>query len=93
MAGLLLQDCPQQLSAIREAVTRDDSKMVERAAHKLKGSLGIFGAKEGFEAALRLEMMAGESDLTRAEETLGVLEEALKRLTPVLEGMAGQAVR
>jgi len=93
MAGLLLQDCPKQLSAIRAAVAHDDSKLVERTAHKLKGSLGIFGAKEGFEAALRLETMAGGGDLTRAEETLGVLEEALKRLTPVLEGIAGQTVR
>ena len=93
MAGLLLQDCPKQLSAIRAAVAHDDTKLVERAAHKLKGSLGIFGAKEGFEAALCLETMAGGGDLTRADETLGVLEEALKRLTPVLEGIAGQAVR
>jgi HPt (histidine-containing phosphotransfer) domain-containing protein len=92
MAGLLLQDCPKQLSAIRTAVANEDSKLVERAAHKLKGSLGIFGAKEGFEAALCLETMAGGGDLTRAQETLEVLEEALKRLTPVLEGIAGQAV-
>jgi signal transduction histidine kinase/DNA-binding response OmpR family regulator len=92
MAGLLLQDCPRQLSAIRTAVANEDSKLVERTAHKLKGSLGIFGAKEGFEAALCLETMAAGGDLTRAQETLGVLEEALKRLTPVLEGIAGQAV-
>jgi signal transduction histidine kinase/CheY-like chemotaxis protein len=93
MAGLLLQDCPNQLSAIRVAVAHDDSKLVERAAHKLKGSLGIFGAKEAFEAALCLETMAGGGDLTRAEETLGALEGALKRLSPVLEGIAGQGVR
>jgi len=93
VAGLLLQDCPKQLSAIRAAVANDDSKLVERAAHKLKGSLGIFGAKEGFEAALCLETMAGGGDLTRAEETVGLLEEAIQRLTPVLEGIAGQAVR
>jgi two-component system, sensor histidine kinase and response regulator len=92
MAALLLDDCPRQLSAIRAAVAHDDSKLAERAAHKLKGSLGILGAKEAFEAALCLETLARESELTRAQETLGVLEEALRRLTPVLEGIAGQAV-
>lgn len=31
MAGVLLQDCPKQLSAIRAAVALDDSRVVERA--------------------------------------------------------------
>jgi two-component system, sensor histidine kinase and response regulator len=93
MAGVLLQDCPKQLSAIRTAIAHDDSKLVERAAHKLKGSLGIFGAQQAFEAALRLETVAAAGDLTRAEENLSVLEVALKRLSPALEGLAGQAVR
>ena len=93
MARVLLQDCPNQLATIRAAITHGDSKLVERAAHKLKGSLGIFGAKQAFEAALRLETMAGGGDLAQAEETFAVLEAALKRLTPALEGLAGQVVR
>jgi two-component system sensor histidine kinase/response regulator len=93
MAGVLLQDCPRQLAAIRTAITHGDSKLLERTAHKLKGSLGIFGAKQAFEAALCLENMASEGDLIRAEEAFAVLEVALKRLTPDLEGLAGQAVK
>ena len=93
MAGVLLQDCPRQLAAIRTAITHGDSKLLERTAHKLKGSLGIFGAKQAFEAALCLESMASEGDLIRAEEAFAVLEVALKRLTPDLEGLAGQAVK
>ncbi len=88
MAGLLLQDHPSQLSSVRAAVAARDTKLIERSAHKLKGSLGVFGAKQAFDAALSLEMLGKGGDLTRADETLGVLEEALKRLTPALEELA-----
>ena len=46
MAGVLLQDCPKQLSAVCAAGAHHDSTLVERAAHKLEGSLGMLGAKE-----------------------------------------------
>jgi len=85
MAELLLRDYSGQLSAIRAAVRDRDAKCLERAAHKLKGSLGIFGAKQAFESALLLETMARRADLTRAEETLVALEEALKCLAPALK--------
>jgi signal transduction histidine kinase/DNA-binding response OmpR family regulator len=85
MAELLLRDYSGQLSAIRAAVRDHDAKYLERAAHKLKGSLGIFGAKQAFESALLLETMARRADLTRAEETLVALEEALKCLAPALK--------
>ncbi len=88
MAGLLLQDYPSRLSSVRAAVAARDTKLIERSAHKLKGSLGIFGAKQAFDATLSLEMLGKGGDLTRADETLRVLEEALKRLTPALEDLA-----
>jgi len=88
MAELLLQSYPAQLSAIRAAVADRDSKLLERTAHKLKGSVSIFGAKKAFESALRLEMMAREGELTCVGETLGALEEALKLLTPALQELA-----
>jgi len=87
MAGVLLQDCPKQLSAVCAAGAHHDSTLVERAAHKLEGSLGMLGAKEAFEAAQRLEKMVSAGDLTRPEEILGILDGALKRLNPVPEGL------
>ena len=62
-------------------------------AHKLKGSPGMLAAKEAFAAALGLETMAGGGNLTRAEETLEILEGTLNRVNPVLEEIARQAVR
>jgi signal transduction histidine kinase/ligand-binding sensor domain-containing protein/CheY-like chemotaxis protein len=88
MAEVLLRDYPGQLAAIGAAVRDHDSKGLERAAHKLKGSVGIVGAKQAFEVALRLETMAREGDLTRAEATLGALEEALRRLALALQELA-----
>ena len=85
MAAVLLGDFPNQLSAIRTALADRDSKALERAAHKLKGSVGIFGAKQAYEASLDLETMARRCDFAGADEAFGALEEALNRLRPVLE--------
>ena len=88
MAELLLRDYPGQLSAIRASVADHDSKRLERAAHKLKGSVGMFGAKQASEFALRLETIARAGDLTCAAETLRALEEALQCLASALQGLA-----
>src|SRR5262249_11716886 len=85
MAAVLLGDFPNQLSAIRTALADRDSKALERAAHKLKGSVGIFGAKQAYEASLGLETMARRCDFAGAEGAFGALEEALNRLRPALE--------
>lgn len=53
----------------------------------------MLAAKEAFAAALGLETMAGGGNLTRAEETLEILEGTLNRLNPVLEEFGRQAVR
>src|SRR5215472_17688518 len=55
VVGLFLDDYPQSLELIRNAVTRLDPVSLERHAHSLKGSVSTFGAKEAFEAAFALE--------------------------------------
>ena len=87
-AAILLGELPNQLSAIRTALADRDTKVLQRASHKLKGSVGTFGAKQAYEAALGLEIMARRCDLSGAEEVFGALEEALNRLKPALDELA-----
>ena len=56
-----------------------------RAAHKLKASLGSFGAQRAYQAALQLEELGGATDVTGCQHAFPELEEAVKRLQ---EGLA-----
>jgi CheY-like chemotaxis protein len=81
---LFLDDCPQLLNGIRGAVERGDAQGMERAAHKLKGSVANFAAPAAYVAALRLEVMGRAGHLDQATEALRQLESALEELRPLL---------
>lgn len=87
VVGLFLDDYPQSLERIREAVLAGDQGNLERQAHSLKGSVSTFGAKEAFEAALSLEKQGRTGDLSAAAEGLSRLEQALSALKPELEAI------
>lgn len=87
VVGLFLDDYPQSLERIREAVASRDQANLERQAHSLKGSVSTFGAKQAFEAALALERQGRAGDLTSAAEELSRLEQALSALRPELEAI------
>ena len=84
LAGLFLDECPQRMAEIREALTRRDATKLRQAAHTLKGSVGNFAAREAFEAARRLETIAQEQDWEHAEEAWAALEAAIDRLKPAM---------
>ena len=87
VVGLFLEDYPQALDKIREAVSAGDKTNLERQAHSLKGSVSTFGAKGAFEAALTLERQGRSGDLTSVTENLSKLEQALSALKPELEAI------
>jgi CheY-like chemotaxis protein len=84
IAGIFIEDSKKQLEEINQAITSGDTKALERAAHTLKGAVGNFAAKGAFEAALKLEMIGREGDLTSAGEVYSVLEKEIIRLRPAL---------
>ena len=87
MAELFLDDCPRLLSEIQEAITRSDSKALEYVAHTLKGSVGNFSAVAASDAALRLEMMGRDGDMTHAAEAYTALEAEIKRFESALAAL------
>ena len=58
---------------------------MRKAAHRLKGSVGVFAARRAWETAQRLETCARGGNLEEAEELFALLEEELKQLKPELE--------
>jgi PAS domain S-box-containing protein len=86
---LFLDDCPKMLFGIRGAAERGDAAEMERAAHKIKGSVANFAASAAYDAALRLEVMGREGHLDQAPEAVMRLESALEELRPVLLDLSG----
>jgi len=89
VVNLFLDDCPKLMDGIRGAVERSDAPGLERAAHKLKGTVANFSAQASYDAALRLEVMGRGGHLEQARETLARLESALQELRPVLIKLSG----
>jgi HPt (histidine-containing phosphotransfer) domain-containing protein len=85
LARLFLNSAPSLMSEIREAISQADSRTVERASHKLKGSAGYFCAESVQQAALRLETLGRNKDLSNAATSLAELEDAMQALSSQLE--------
>ena len=85
MVEVFLGQCPKLLGDIRDSILHGDCVALVRAAHKLKASLGSFGAQRAYQAALQLEELGGATDVTGCQHAFPELEEAVKRLQ---EGLA-----
>jgi PAS domain S-box-containing protein len=62
VAGLFLEEAPNMLRDIREALGRGDAAGLRKAAHTLKGAVGYLDAT-AFETALELEELGRAGDL------------------------------
>jgi two-component system sensor histidine kinase/response regulator len=72
------------LREIRRSIASGDAAHLARAAHSLKGALGTLAASAAANAALALEVMAREGDLSRAEESWRVLDREMVALRGAL---------
>mgnify|MGYP001181036242 CR=1 FL=1 len=84
LIDVFLQDCPRMMEEAREALGAGDLLKLKRAAHSLKGAAGILGGKLVFEAALRLETIAHQGELSQAEPAWEALRQALEQLRHAL---------
>jgi CheY-like chemotaxis protein/HPt (histidine-containing phosphotransfer) domain-containing protein len=84
MVQWFLDRCPKVLEEIRDSVLRGDGAALERAAHKIKSTVGSFGAQRCYQAALRLEELGRAGEVTGFQRAHGELEEAVRRLKEAL---------
>src|SRR6202043_1757734 len=64
MVALFLVEAPESLAAIRAAVESNNTESLFRLAHSLKGMVSNFSSEAVTHAALRLETIAKERDLS-----------------------------
>jgi len=85
---LFLEELPGAMAELQNAIDEGDPRRMNRTAHRLKGSLGDFGARTAFDLAFRLETM-GDGDLPEAEQVFTLLAEEMERLKKALEDLIG----
>ena len=90
LVTMFLEDCPRLLGEIEAALGRRDAEALARAAHTLKGAIGNFDSGTAFEAALRLETLGREGDLSGLDADWATLRDAVARFQPALTALAGQ---
>jgi two-component system sensor histidine kinase/response regulator len=91
--NLYLGDSPRMMKEIQQAVAQLDAVRLKRAAHALKGSLGYLNASSALDAALQLELLGEEGDLTDAVLCLQTLEAEIDRLTRAIQAAQPELVQ
>jgi two-component system, sensor histidine kinase and response regulator len=84
IVDLFFAEIPEILSTFHQAVARGDTQAVEHTAHSLKGTVSSFGAQAACAAALRLEVMGRDGDLTQIAPACAELEREIARLARAL---------
>jgi PAS domain S-box-containing protein len=85
VVAIFWEECPHLLAGIDDAIISGDAVALERTAHRLKGSVGNFGARKVYDLALKLETMGKTGDLANADKASAELREALERLREPLD--------
>jgi two-component system, sensor histidine kinase and response regulator len=80
VAGIFLAQSPKHMERIRGAISDRDPKILQRAAHALKGSAANLLAQGVVEAASQLEEIARGGSVAGSKEALVSLEEELGKL-------------
>jgi signal transduction histidine kinase/DNA-binding NarL/FixJ family response regulator len=89
IARIFLEDTPKRMSAIRKAIARKDGEALARAAHALRGSVGMLGAKEIAEDARQIEALGRTGSTAEASKLLAPFEGKLSSFKRLLAGIAG----
>jgi CheY-like chemotaxis protein len=85
LIALFAEEYPKLSCALSAGLAEHDAAKVKMAAHTLKGAAGAIGGNAVFEAALVLETMARNNDLSAASAACAALECALQQLQACLE--------
>jgi HPt (histidine-containing phosphotransfer) domain-containing protein len=85
LAEIFINDAPEHMSEIEEAVNCRNSEALEKSAHKLKGAVANFGKNVTTDTAFKLETMGRENNLDGVEEVSGTLVKDIENLVNALK--------
>jgi len=77
LADVFSLDRPKLLGDIESALDEDDAEALERAAHTIKGALGVFAAEDARARAERLEVIGREGSVADGHDQYPDLKDAV----------------
>jgi HPt (histidine-containing phosphotransfer) domain-containing protein len=89
VVALFLVESPKLVSQMQQALLHHDPRMLELAAHCLKGELGYLGVPEAYEAAQKLEDAGRTGEIEGATDLLAGLRTRLAGLWAAVGGNPG----
>jgi PAS domain S-box-containing protein len=84
LVNLYLQELPNYLEALQQAIASQDGQALYLAAHKFKGASATFGAKRIVALCKALENLGKENAVTQANDTLGQIHNECEQIRPAL---------
>ncbi len=85
LAEIFINDAPEHMSEIEEAVDSRNSSDLKKSAHKLKGAVANFGKNATTDTAFKLEKMGRENRLDGVEGVYGTLVKDVECLMNALK--------
>jgi two-component system, sensor histidine kinase and response regulator len=86
-----LTETAERVDTIRDAVRTDDPRLLEQAAHALKGIAGTVGANEVRDLGWELEQLGRTGTTVGAADLVDKLQTAVTAARPVFENLRGAA--
>jgi CheY-like chemotaxis protein len=84
MIDIFFSDTPEMIAQIEKGLADGDPVVVQKGAHKIKGSVLSLGAAGAAEAALSLEMAGRKGEIAVAQAEFDHLKEVLEKLNATL---------
>jgi two-component system, sensor histidine kinase and response regulator len=80
VVDVFLEDAPEMMARIRDALKIGNGVEVAAASHALKGSVGLFSQGQAYEEARRLEQLGRRGDLAASEAACAELDASVSKL-------------
>jgi len=84
------QEFSAMLASVESAIAKGDAAELEKAGHKIKGSLLQFSAHDAAEAAQQLEILGRNGTVNGAPGALGTLKRAVGLVLKSLHVLTGE---
>ena len=84
--GIFLEEVPQHMASLKQAIVQQNAKAIEEISHKLKGELGYLGIAEVSQIVRELEELGRNSDPGGAAGLYAVFEAQLSEVLTAMRG-------
>jgi len=91
LGALFIEDYPNLINKIDNAINSKDSLALKKAAHTLKGSVANFSAQKAYEASYELEMNGKNEEIDKALEAFKIVKNEIDNFVKELKDLMTQA--